>query len=811
MSTNDQQKPSNDQQQPSNDQHQPSNDQQQPSNDQQQPSAENPVRLMDLKLSDPKDWAAGVPGVVAALSDVFQEAGPGRGMKALFKMNQKGGFDCSSCAWPDEDGHRSPIAAYCENGAKALAEEATKKKLTADFFAKNSVKDLAALTDMEIGKKGRIAFPVYLPEGGTHFQPIGWAEAYQKIADSLNGLETPNQAAFYTSGRLSNEASFMYQLFVREYGTNNMPDCSNMCHESSGVALLETIGFGKGSVTLEDFDDTEVILLMGINPATNMPRMLDNLQKAKKSGAKIIAINPLKEAGLLAFNNPQQVKGVVDSVLDKGGTKMADLFLQVKINGDMAALQGIEKLLFEAEAQAPGTVLDQDFIHQNTVGVDGLRTHLAEQSLEDLAAAAGLSPDQLRQAADLIKDKKKIMVCWAMGITQHRNGVDTIKEIVNLVLLKGALGKPGAGLCPVRGHSNVQGNRTMMIWEKPPAWFLDKLKEVFGFEPPRERGVDVVDCIKAMHKGEIKVFFAMGGNFLSATPDTTYTAEAMRQLKLTVSVSTKLNRTHLVHGAEALILPTLARSDKDMIDGVHQFVSCENSMGVVQMSKGTLKPISDNLRSETQIVCEIAKTTLGSRTKVDWDQYATSYDATRDLIARFLPGFEDYNKKVRQPGGFYLPNGPRAGKFGSKEFGDKMPFSISALPVVKMEADDYRMASVRSHDQFNTTIYGLTDRYRGVYGERRVIFMNEQDIRDGGFQPGEKVDLFNFYDGVERVARLFVIVPYDIPRRCTVTYYPETNVLVPIGSVADKSNTPTSKLVVIKVRKHIPVAADQTS
>ncbi|MDP4259951.1 MAG: FdhF/YdeP family oxidoreductase [Bacteroidota bacterium] len=772
-----------------------------PSED-QQPSAENPAQLSDLKITEPKDWAAGIPGVVAAFSDVFSEAGPARGLKALFKMNQKGGFDCSSCAWPDEDGKRSPIAAYCENGAKALAEEATKKKLSIDFFAAHSVHELAAMTDMEIGKKGRIAFPLHLPKGGSHFVPIAWEDGLRKVADALNGLDSPDRAAFYTSGRLSNEASFMYQLFVREFGTNNMPDCSNMCHESSGVALLETIGFGKGSVTLEDFEDTEAILIMGINPATNMPRMLDSLQKAKKNGAKIIAINPLKEAGLLAFNNPQEFTGLIDSVANKGATKMADLFLQVRINGDMAALQGIEKLLFEDEDRAPGTVLDRSFITEHTVGTGGLKAHLAGQSLESLAEAAGLLPQQLRDAADILKDKKKIMICWAMGITQHKNGVDTIKEMVNLIMMKGSLGKRGAGLCPVRGHSNVQGNRTMMIWEKPPAWYLDKLKEVFGFEPPRERGVDVVECIKAMHAGRIRIFFAMGGNFLSATPDTGYTAEAMRRLQLTVNVSTKLNRTHLVHGGEAIVFPTLARSDKDVVNGIEQFVSCENSMGVVQMSKGVLKPVANGLLNETQIICRLAKATLGNRTKVDWDLYAGSYDAVRDLIARCIPGFEDYNRRVREPAGFYLPNGPRAGKFGSAPFGDKMPFSINRLPEVRMESDDFRMASVRSHDQFNTTIYGMDDRYRGVHGERRVIFMNEQDMLDAGFKAGEKVDLFNYYEGVERVARLFVVVPYDIPRRCTVTYYPETNVLVPIDSVAEKSNTPTSKLVLIKIRKN---------
>jgi molybdopterin-dependent oxidoreductase alpha subunit len=773
-----------------------------------QPSPEGPEQLSNLKVTQAKTWAAGVPGVMAALKDVFSEAGAVRGLKGLSKMNQKGGFDCSSCAWPDEDGDRSPIAAYCENGAKALAEEATKKRLTADFFARYSVNDLAGLSDMELGKKGRIVFPVYLPKGGTHFLPISYEEGYKKVAETLNALASPDEGAFYTSGRLSNEASFMYQLFVREFGTNNMPDCSNMCHESSGVALLETIGFGKGSVTLEDFSHTELIIMMGINPATNMPRMLDNLEKAKDNGAKIIAINPLKEAGLIGFNNPQQIKGVVDSLLNRPATKMADLYLQVRINGDMAVLQAIEKLLFDQEGQHPGTVFDPAFIEKNTVGYDGLKAHLAAQSLEVLAAEAGIPVEQLREAAEMIKDRKKIIVCWAMGITQQKNGVDTIKEIVNLILLKGSLGKPGAGLCPVRGHSNVQGNRTMMIWEQPPAWFLDKLKEVFGFEPPREHGVDVVNCIKAMHEGKVKVFFAMGGNFLSATPDTGYTADAMRKLRLNVNVSTKLNRTHLVHGEEAIIFPTLARSDKDLVAGVEQFVSCENSMGVVQMSKGILKPVAKELRSENRIICEIAKTTLGARTKVDWDRYTNSYDAVRDLIERFIPGFGQYNKRVREPGGFYLPNGPRAGKFSSKEFGDKMPFSVSKVPEISMEADEYRMATVRSHDQFNTTIYGMDDRYRGIHGERRVVFMNPSDIAAAGLQEGDKVDLFSYYEGVERVARLFVVVSYDIPLRCTVTYYPETNVLVPIGSVAEKSNTPTSKMVLIKIRKHVPAPAD---
>ncbi len=768
--------------------------------DQEQPSAENPAKLSDASISEPKKWAAGVPGVMAAFSDVFQETGASRGLKALFKMNQKDGFDCSSCAWPDEDGDRSFVAAYCENGAKALAEEATLKKLGADFFAANAVNDLSKLTDMEIGKKGRLTIPVYLPKNGTHYQPISWEDAFNKIAAALHKLDSPDEAAFYTSGRLSNEASFMYQLFVRAFGTNNMPDCSNMCHESSGTALSETIGVGKGTITLEDFSETDLIILMGINPGTNMPRMLDSLQKAKARGARIISVNPLREAGLVGFNNPQQVKGIVGSLFNKTTTPLTDLFLQIKINGDIAVLKAIEKILFAAEAANPGTVFDQDFIKEHTIGFDGLQKHQDQCTLEELSVSAGVSVAELEAAAAMMKDTSKIMFCWAMGVTQHKNGVDTIKEMVNLTLLKGSLGKPGAGLCPVRGHSNVQGNRTMMIWEKPPAWYLDKLKIVFGFEPPRQHGVDVVNCIKAIHAGKVKVFFSMGGNFLSATPDTNYTAAAMRKLDMTVSVSTKLNRTHLVHGQEAIILPTLARSDRDTINGEDQFISCENSMGIVQMSKGILKPVADGLRSENNIICAIAKATLGKKTTINWDGFAESYDAVRDLIEQFIPGFERYNQRVRQPGGFYLPNNARDGKYSNELFG-KIPFSITHLPQHLLEADDYRMATVRSHDQFNTTIYGMDDRYRGIHNERRVVFMNPQDIKEAGFSAGEKVDLFNYTDGIERVARLFIIVPYNIPARCTVTYYPETNVLVPISTVAEKSNTPASKMVIIKIKK----------
>ncbi|WCT10554.1 FdhF/YdeP family oxidoreductase [Mucilaginibacter jinjuensis] len=763
-----------------------------------QPNAENPEELSNkFKVTEPKKWAAGIPAVLKAFEDILEETGATRGMGALLKMNQKGGFDCSSCAWPDPDDDRSPIAEYCENGAKALAEEATTKKLTAEFFAQNSIADLAKLDDMHIGKKGRIAQPVYLPKGGTHYQPVTWDWAFKKIAEHLNTLDSPNEAAFYTSGRTSNEASFLYQLFVREYGTNNMPDCSNMCHESTSVGLAESIGIGKGTVTLEDIHDTDLLIIMGQNPGTNHPRMLTALRKAKEKDAKIIAINPLKEAGLMAFKDPQTVRGFVGT-----SVQLADLYLQVKINGDMALLKAIELLLYQAEMKTPDEVFDHKFIQESTVNYEQFVEHIQQYKVEDLAKACGVPVAQIREAADMIAHKKRIIVCWAMGITQQKNGVDTVKEIVNLVLLKGSIGKPGSGLCPVRGHSNVQGNRTMMIWDKPKPAQLAAIKEVYGFDPPKEHGFDVVESIQAMHDGRLQVFFAMGGNFLSATPDTTFTAEAMRKTKLTVNISTKLNRGHLITGEESIILPTFARSDKDVINGVPQIVSCENSMGVVQQSKGVLDPVSDDLMSESFIVCNLAKAVLGSKSVVPWDRYMESYDNIRDDIEKVIPGFEEYNKQIRKPGGFYLPNAPRAGKFETPDWGGKAAFNIAGLPKHEPKADEYYLTTIRSHDQFNTTIYGMEDRYRGIHNERRVIFMNPADIAKAGFKAGDKVDISSHYDGIERVARLFIIVAYDIPERNTAVYYPEGNVLIPLSSAADKSNTPTSKLVFVKIRKH---------
>jgi molybdopterin-dependent oxidoreductase alpha subunit len=756
------------------------------------PNPENPNTFIGIKRRKIPKKAGGLPAVVSSIQHVLSEMDAIRGFKALAQLNQKDGHDCPGCAWPDPDDDRSSIAEYCENGAKAIAEEATTKKLDNTFFKQNSVADLAQLSDYEIGKKGRIAAPMYLPPGATHYQPIHWDDAFGLIAQKLKNLSSPDEALFYTSGRTSNEAAFLYQLMARRYGTNNLPDCSNMCHESSGVALGETLGIGKGSVTLEDFYEAEVILILGQNPGTNHPRMMSALQKAKQNGAQIIAVNPLKETGLLAFSHPQQLAGVLGQA-----TALADIFLQVRINGDMALLKALAILMLEAETSNPGSVFDQDFIKNKTFGLEEYLENLKKYQIEALAADCGVPLNTIKAAANLLISKQKIIACWAMGLTQHKNAVATIQEVVNILLLKGSIGKPGAGTCPVRGHSNVQGDRTMGINERPPQAFLDHIERVFGFHPPQLHGHDVVSAIHAMHQGQAKVFIAMGGNFLSATPDTTYTAEAMRRCDLTVHISTKLNRSHLIHGKEALILPALGRTDLDIVEDQRQFVTVENSMGIVHSSKGNLYPISDQMMSEPLIVCKLAKAIFGEKSGIDWDKYAQHYDFIRDSIAETIPGFEDYNKKVREPGGFYLPNTARGGTFNTLD--SKAHFTVSDVPTLSLAHDEYMMMTIRSHDQFNTTIYGLDDRYRGILNERRVVLIHPDDIAQLGRKDGDVVDLYNYYDNVERVAKQFILVAYDIPRRCIATYFPETNVLVPINSTADKSNTPTSKMVIVKI------------
>ncbi len=757
-----------------------------------QPAAQPPAEFMGIRITTPPDKAAGLPGVVTALLHAAKYMKPRAALKTMFRLNQKGGIDCPGCAWPDPDDERSALGEYCENGIKAIAEEAQRKTIGRDFFAQHSVAEIARWSDFEIGKKGRLAEPMMLRVGATNYEPITWEAAFQLIAKELKVLHSPDEAVFYTSGRTSNEAAFLYQLFVRAFGTNNLPDCSNMCHESSGVGLSQTIGIGKGTVTLEDFYHAEVIMIMGQNPGTNHPRMLTALEKAKANGATIITVNPLPEAGLQTFVNPQKPLKIL-----AGGTPLTDLFLQVSLNGDVALLKALLKMLLEAERNAPGTIFDTDFIQRYTQGYEALIEHLDALSLQELVEASGVPEAQLRQATGMLQHQSRIIICWAMGLTQHENGVDNVREIVNLLLLKGSIGKPGAGVCPVRGHSNVQGDRTMGIWETPKPEFLDTLQAIFGFEPPRHHGFSTVDAIKAMHEGRAKVFFAMGGNFLSATPDTEYTAEALRRSRLTVHVSTKLNRSHLIHGQQALILPCLGRTDRDVQNGAVQFVSTENSMGVVQLSQGILPPPSAHLLSEPAIVVHLAKATLGDQSPIHWDHFLQHYDHIRDVIAQVIPGFENYNQRVRQPGGFYLPNSARERIFKTPT--GKALFTVNRLPGWRLQPDKYMMMTIRSHDQFNTTIYGLDDRYRGIFKERRVVLMNCDDMREAGLTAQQVVDLIGEYQGATRMARRFLVVPYDIPRRCVATYFPEANVLVPVDSYAQGSKTPTSKTVAIRI------------
>lgn len=763
------------------------------------PSAEPPYKLLDLKLKPPKAWAAGVPAVIHSLDQLVLNASVLRGGRALFSMNQFDGFDCPSCAWPDPDDERSRLGEYCENGAKALAEEATSKKIGAEFFRENSVYDLAKLTDFEISQLGRIAEPMYLPKGGTHYQPISWDDAFKKIAEKLNGLDSPDEAIFYTSGRTSNEATWVYQLFAREFGTNNFPDCSNMCHETSGYALSRSIGIGKGTVKLEDFYDTDLIIIIGQNPGTNSPRMLSALTKGKKNGAKIMAVNPLPEAGLKGFRNPQEVRALLNKPYE-----LSDLYLPVKINGDMALLKALQILVLEEEAKNPGKVIDHDFITNKTAGFNELVEELKRYDLNFLSEECGIPVENLREAAQMIASRKRIIICWGMGITQQHNGVEMIYNIVNLLLMKGSIGIQGGGACPVRGHSNVQGNRTLLINHHPTTEQLDRLEEYYGFKVPRKGGYDVVNALKAMHEGKVKFMFCMGGNFLSAAPDTTFTAEAMRKLEMSVIVSVKLNRGHLIHGKEALILPVISRSEKDMINGELQHVSTENSMGVVEWSRGVLEPISKHLINETHVACRMAKAVLGERSVVDWDKFINSYDAVRNDIEQCIPGFENYNERVVQKGGFYLPNGPRDGIFNSEFHPGKAAFNITAVPDNSLAEDEYLMGTTRTHDQFNTVVYGLNDRYRGIFNERRVVMMNEKDIEKAGLKEGDHVDLFNYDDGIERIAPLFIVVKYPIPQKSTMTYFPETNVLVSINNVVNGANMPASKYVRIKIRKHSP-------
>lgn len=746
-----------------------------------------------LKSKKASTTSVGIPAILGSISQMRKYMDMPDALKASLKMNQKEGFDCAGCAWPDPDDHRSGLGEYCENGIKALAEEATKSKADPEFFAKHSITELAQMTEFELGKSGRITEPMILHEGATHYVPLSWDAAFKAIADQLKALNSPNQALFYTSGRTSNEAAFMYGTLARAYGTNNLPDCSNMCHETSGAALSQSLGIGKGSVTLEDLHQADLIMVMGQNPGTNHPRMLTALENCKSNGGKIISVNPLKEAGLIHYTNPQRPLRILS-----GGVDLTDLYLHVRINGDMALLQGLLYLLMQRE-EADGGIFDHQFIKEHTSGYDEFIEGIKNVDLAKCIVDSGISELDMLKAVDMICAGKKMIICWAMGITQHANGVETIKEIVNLLLVRGSIGKAGAGVCPVRGHSNVQGDRTMGIWEKMGEGFLSKLESAFDCPIPRAEGYATVPAMKAMYEGKAKFFMGMGGNFVSAVPDTDYCAEGLRKCELTVHVSTKPNRSHVVHGKKAIILPVLGRSEIDMQSSGYQFVSTENSMGIVQNSKGVLEPKSSKLKSEVAVICGIGKYLFAESdtVRIDWDSYSNDYDNIRDKIEEVIPGFENYNERVRQPSGFYLPNGVKERDF--KTVTGKAMFTVNELPSTILGKSEFQLGTVRAHDQYNTTLYGLDDRYRGVYNGRNIVLINKEDIKELGMRAHDLVNIHSNYHGVKRSVFEFALIPYDIPRRNLMAYFPEANPLVPVDHAHHQTHTPISKNIVVEL------------
>ncbi|HSP75260.1 MAG TPA: FdhF/YdeP family oxidoreductase [Cryobacterium sp.] len=746
----------------------------------------------NIEVGKPKVWAAGVPGVTHAMGPAFRQMGVPRSLKALTALNQRDGFDCMSCAWPDPD--RRKTFEFCENGAKAVTWEATPVTVPAEFWAENPISELLTKSEYWLGMQGRLVQPVHKPAGSEHYRPITWDAAFELIGDTLRGLDSPDQAAFYTSGRTSNEAAFLYQLFVRAFGTNNLPDCSNMCHESTSLAMAETVGIGKSTVTYADFARADLIIIMGQNPGSNHPRMLTALEEAKEAGAAIVAINPLPEAGLMRYKNPQKVRGVVGA-----GTVVADQYLQIRLGGDMALLQAISRRVLDAEAARPGTVLDQEFLRENCVGLEELRAHLAQLDDEAVLAATGLRTSEIDELAARYLRADKVIITWAMGITQHKKAVPTIREIINLLLLRGNIGKPGAGASPIRGHSNVQGDRTMGIWEKMPPAFLDALEREFGFDPPRKPGLDSVDSIRAMQGGLIQVWIALGGNLVGAISDTAVAEAAIQKTALSVQVSTKLNRSHAVVGEQALILPTLGRTEIDLQATGPQFVSVEDTVSAVHSSAGLLKPVSDQLLSEVAIVSRLAQAVLDGTTSIDWAGFESDYDVIRDHIAHVVPGFADFNQRIRQQEGFYLPHGPRDLRTFPTPSG-KAVLTVNELETLERPPGRLLLQTLRSHDQFNTTIYSPNDRYRGIKNGRQVIFVNPEDIVELGLISGMLVDVHSeFSDNVDRVLRRFRLVAYPSARGCAAAYFPEANVLVPLDSTAEGSNTPASKSVLVRL------------
>lgn len=735
-----------------------------------------------LSIRGPENHAAGLPAVLRSVQQLRARSGLARGARALLRLNQKSGFDCPGCAWPESNEHRRK-AEFCENGVKAVAEETTSTRITEAFWAEHSVSDLRERSGFWLGRQGRLTSPVHKPAGSEHYRPISWQAALDLVADTLAGLD-PNRATFYTSGRTSNEAAYLYQLLVRAYGTNNLPDCSNMCHESSGAALVQTLGVGKASVTLEDLSKADLIVIMGQNPGTNHPRMLTALADAKATGTTIVTVNPLREAGLLRFKDPQRVAGLVGR-----GTELSDQYLQIRVNGDLALFQAVGKRLV-----AHGAV-DRTFVQDRTSGYAAYAEHVAALDEGEVADATGLTVAEIDELADQMAGSQRTIICWAMGLTQHKNAVATIREVVNVLLLGGHIGRPGAGVCPVRGHSNVQGDRTMGIWEKPPPELLAGIKREFGFTAPADDGVDVVDSIRKMRDGEIDVLMAMGGNFVAATPDSTVTEAAVARTQLTVSVSTTLNRSHAVVGEQSLILPTLGRTELDQQTSGPQSVSVEDSMSAVHLSRGRIPPASQHLRSEVSILCG-----LGRRLVPDlpWDTFEADYRTIRQSIERVVPGCAGYADKVEQPGGYLLPHAQRdTGTFTTED--GTAHFTVNALEVLRTPPGCLLLQTVRSHDQYNTTIYGLDDHYRGVKGGRRVVLVHPDDIAELGLTDGQIVDLISIWQDGERRAPQFRVVPYPTARGCAAAYFPETNVLVPLDSTAEVSQTPTSKSVIIRL------------
>ena len=743
--------------------------------------ARTPPDNVSLKLKKVKKKAAGVGAIASSVVHGLTKMGAVKTVKTLRTVNQLEGFDCPGCAWPDPE-HRTAFE-FCENGAKAVADEAMRANVTPAFFEKHSIQSLSDMSDHDLNAFGRLAHPVLLEEGASHYKAVSWEDAIDIIATALNQTDTPDRSVFYTSGRTSNEAAFLYQAFVRAYGTNNLPDCSNMCHESSGKALIQTIGIGKGTVTLNDFSAADVIMVIGQNPGTNHPRMLTALRDAKEAGSKIIHVNPLPETGLARFKHPQDyMKASLKT------TTLADLHLNVRVGGDAALMKGLIK------TQLAHNAVDVRFIEEKTQGYEDMIAGAQATPWSVIEADSGLDREQIEHAGKWLAASTATIACWAMGLTQHRNGVAVIQEVVNLLLMNGHIGRTGAGLCPVRGHSNVQGDRTVGIWESPTDSFIERMEEGLGFPLPKEHGYDVVRAIQAMLDGHVDVFFCMGGNFLSATPDTDATARALRNVGLTVQVSTKLNRSHLVTGKRALILPCLGRTEVDEQTGGRQFVTVENSMGQVQRSRGALPPASPHLRSESWIVAKLAEATLGGE-HLDWSHLVEDYDRIRTLMERSLHGFDDYNVRVRQPNGFKLPNPPRDARRFETPSG-KAHFTNHALPDVTLRPDQFVLMTLRSHDQYNTTIYGLNDRYRGVHGHRRVLFMNATDMVNRGWKTRQSVDITSHFNGETRRAENWLLVPYDIPAGNLAAYFPEANSLVPLHSTAEDSNTPTSKWIV---------------